>query len=142
MLDRRINGPTIIAAATAVALVLYGIIRWLWVDPVAEVNGTDQMITWVNVVIVTILVGAVAWGVAIAMQRAGKAKWFPGVASTALAISIIGPSYLSDGASAVALILLHFAVALVLIFGFTQLIFMADRSANIRRKREEVSGTG
>ena len=66
--------------------------------------------------------GLVAWGVALLLKRAGKARWFPAVGSTALAISIIGPSYQADGASAVALILLHFAVAIVLIVGFTRII--------------------
>ncbi len=125
MFDRKINGPLVIAAATAVALVLYGLIRWLWVTPVAEMNGEDRTVGWANVVIVTILAGLVAWGVAVLLQRAGKARWFPAIGSTALAISIIGPSYLSDGASAVALILLHIAVAFVLIMGLTRVILPA-----------------
>ena len=122
MIDRKINGPMVIAAATVVALVLYGLIRWLWVTPIAEMNGEDKAVGWGNVAIVTILAGLVAWGVAILLQRAGKARWFPAIGSTALAISIIGPSYLADGSSAVALILLHFAVAVVLIVGLTRVI--------------------
>jgi hypothetical protein len=122
VLDRKINGPMVIGAATVVALVLYGLIRWLWVTPIAEMNGEDKAVGWANVVIVTILVGLVAWGVAVLLKRAGKARWFPAIGSTALAISIIGPSYLADGSSAVALILLHVAVAVVLIVGLTRVI--------------------
>jgi Family of unknown function (DUF6069) len=40
------------------------------------------------------------------------------VGSTALAVSIIGPAWLADGASSVALIALHFVVAIVVISGF------------------------
>ncbi len=104
------------------ALVIYGLIRWLWVTPIAEMNGEDKIVDWANVAIVTILAGVIAWGIAILLQRAGKARWWPFIGSTALAISIIGPSYLADGASAVALILLHVAVAVVLIVGMTRVI--------------------
>lgn len=122
MLDRKLNGPTVIAAAVAVALVVYGLIRWLWVTPVAEMGGENEVVGWAYVVIVTILAGLVAWVVALLLKRAGKARWFPAVGSTALAISIIGPSYQADGSSAVALIVLHFAVAIVLIVGLTRVI--------------------
>jgi hypothetical protein len=40
------------------------------------------------------------------------------VGSTALAVSMIGPSYLADGASAVALMSLHLVTAVVVIVGF------------------------
>lgn len=122
MFDRKINGPVVIAAATVVALVLYGLIRLLWVSPIAEVNGEVKAIDWANVAIVTIVAGLLAWAVAILLQRIGKARWFPAIGSTALAISIIGPSYQADGSSAVALIVLHVAVAVVLIVGFTRVI--------------------
>jgi hypothetical protein len=74
MLDRKLNGPVVIAAATAVALVLYGLIRWLWVTPIAEMNGDDEVVGWANVLIVTVIAGFVAWGVAILLKRAGKAR--------------------------------------------------------------------
>lgn len=122
MLDRKLTGPIVIAAATAAALVVYGLIRWLWVTPVAEVNGTERVVGWANMVIVPIIAGLIAWGVAVWLKRAGKARWFPFIGSTALAISIIGPTYSSDGASAVALIILHFVVAIVLIYGLTRII--------------------
>jgi Family of unknown function (DUF6069) len=40
------------------------------------------------------------------------------VGSTALAISMTGPSYLSDGADAVALMAMHLLVGATLIYGF------------------------
>jgi hypothetical protein len=142
MIDRKLNGPVVIAAAVAVALVLYGLIRWLWVTPIAEMNGEDEVVGWANVLIVTIVAGFVAWGVAILLKRAGKARWFPSVGSIALALSIIGPSYLADGSSAVALILLHFAVAIVLIVGFTRIILPVGWWERTNQPNEPSSLTG
>jgi len=51
------------------------------------------------------------------------------VASTALAISITGPSYQADGIAAVALICLHIAVGVVLIAGFTWFVPRPDQPA-------------
>jgi uncharacterized protein DUF6069 len=48
------------------------------------------------------------------------------VGSTALAVSIIGPTYLADGAAGVALICMHVAVGVVLIWGFAR--FVPQRS--------------
>ena len=138
MFDRKPNAPVVIAAATVVALVLYGLIRWLWVDPVAEMNGEAKVVGWANVLIVTVVAGLIAWGVAILLKRAGKARWWPAVGSAALAISIIGPSYQADGSSAVALILLHFAVAIVLIVGLARVILPYPYMAN-KNQPDEMS---
>lgn len=67
-----------------------------------------------------------AWGAALLLKRAGKPQWFTAMGSIALAISIIGLSSLADGSSAVALIPLYFAVAIVLIFGFTRILLPAN----------------
>ena len=45
-------------------------------------------------------------------------SWWSFGGSTALAVSIIGPTWLADGASAVALITLHIVTAAVVIIGF------------------------
>jgi hypothetical protein len=42
------------------------------------------------------------------------------LSSTALAVSVIGPSWLAEGASAGALIALHFVVAAFVIVGFAR----------------------
>jgi hypothetical protein len=63
--------------------------------------------------------GLAAWGVHALLARWRRARWWPFIGSTALAISITGPSYLADGISAVALICLHVIVGVVLIAGFT-----------------------
>ena len=47
------------------------------------------------------------------------------MASTALAISVLGPSYQSDGAAAVALIAMHLAVGAILIRGLFEVRALA-----------------
>ena len=76
----------IVAAATLVALVIWGLARVLGVE---------------------LTVGKAAGG-------------WPFLGSTALAISIIGPTWLADGAAGVVLIGMHLAVGLVLIAGFNR----------------------
>jgi Family of unknown function (DUF6069) len=56
------------------------------------------------------------------LARWRRVRWWPFIGSTALAISINGPSYLADGISTVALICLHFVVAVVLIMGFMRFV--------------------
>ena len=67
------------------------------------------------------LVAAVAaWGAVRLIERRSRrprAVW-SFTASTALAVSTIGPSWLADGSSAASLIALHFVTAAVVIGGF------------------------
>ena len=82
----------IIVVATAAALVVYGLIRGLWLEPMAEPwgGGEEKPVTWVAVLVSTVIIGLLAWGVAVLLERSGKARWWPFVGSTALAISLIG----------------------------------------------------
>ncbi|MCO5222728.1 MAG: DUF6069 family protein [Thermomicrobiales bacterium] len=125
------TGLGVIAVATVAALVVYGLIRGLWLEPIAEQNGSDEPVTWAMVLGATVIAGFLAWGVATLMERAGKARWWPALGSTVLALSILGPSYLADGASAVALIILHFTVAIILITGFSGLILPGRAPGNL-----------
>ena len=75
-----------------------------------------------DVLVTALLAGLVAWGVHALLVRRGVARWWPFVGSTALAISIIGPSYLADGISAVSLICMHIIVGVVLITGFMRAV--------------------
>lgn len=121
---RKSSPPLIIATATAAALIVYGLIRWLWLQPMAEPwgGGDEKPVTWVAVLVSTVIIGLLAWGVAVLLERSGRARWWPFIGSTALAISIIGPSYLAHGSSVAALIILHFVVAIIIITGFSALI--------------------
>lgn len=133
MSDRTGIALSIIGLTTVVTLVAYGLIRWLWVLPIADTGNGDEAIGWAAVAIVTLLAGFGAWGVSTLLRRAGRARWWPIVGSTVLAISIIGPSYQADGSSAVALIVLHFVAGIPLILGFTRLDAMLDGVPAMRR---------
>jgi hypothetical protein len=81
------------------------------------------------VLLASLVAGLAAWAVYALLARLGHARWWPFVASTALAVSITGPSYLADGISAVALICLHVLVGVVLILGFMQFVPRPYRAA-------------
>ena len=67
------------------------------------------------------VIAAAAWVVHSLLARSLRtARWWPFVGGTAIAVSMLGPSYLSDGAAAVALIAMHFAVGAVLIKGLLE----------------------
>jgi hypothetical protein len=56
--------------------------------------------------------------------------WWARTGSTAFAISVIGPSWLADGVSSVALIVLHLVTAVVIVIGFAATVpYRRSRSA-------------
>ena len=67
----------------------------------------------------TLVGGFGAWGVYDGSLVVVSLACGPMSGATALAVSMIGPSWLADGASAMSLISLQLAVALVLVLGFT-----------------------
>jgi Family of unknown function (DUF6069) len=73
-----------------------------------------------DVLVTVVLAGLAAWGVQTLLARRGAAGWWPFVGSTALAISVIGPTWLADGMASVVLIGMHLAVGVVLIAGFNK----------------------
>lgn len=113
---RRRIGTVVLAPAAA--LITWGFIRLLGIDlVVAAGSGTVGPVD----VFGAALVGALAgWLVVRLLERFSRhpRPWWVFVGSTTLAVSMIGPSYLADGASAVALITLHVVTAVVVISGF------------------------
>ncbi len=112
---RRIG--TVVLAPVA-ALTAWAFIRLLGIDLV--VSAGDGTVGAADV-FVAALVGALAgWLVVRLLERHSRRPrpWWSFVGSTALALSIIGPAWLADGASAVALIALHIVTAVVVISGF------------------------
>ena len=77
----------------------------------------------------SLVAGLAAWGVYALLAAWRRPNWWPYVGSTALAVSITGPSYLADGISAVALICLHVVVGVVLILGFMRFVPRPERGA-------------
>ena len=108
----------VIAVAAAAALVIWGIARLFGVDVEVEFGGETRQVGPADILVTTVVVGLAAWVVYSLLARTPRtARWWPYVASTALAISMLGPSYQSDGAAAVALIAMHLAVGAILIRG-------------------------
>jgi hypothetical protein len=112
----------VVAAGMAAGLVVWAVVRLLSVDlTVGSGSGTTQ-VDVVDVLLATVVAGLAAWGVFALLLRWRRARWWPFVGSTALAVSMIGPSYLADGISAVCLICMHIVVGVVLITEFMRLV--------------------
>jgi hypothetical protein len=110
----------VVAAALGVALAIWALAR-LWGVVLTVGKGHDaSSVGAADVLVTVLLVGVAAWVVQRLLARRGAAGWWPFVGSTALAVSIIGPTWLADGMASVVLIAMHLAVGFVLIAGFNQ----------------------
>ena len=111
----------VILVAAVVALAIWSAARLLGVELTVGKGADPSQVGPVDVLVATVLAGLLAWGGHNLLARTPRtARWWPFVGSTAIAISLTGPSYLADGASAVALIAMHVAVGAVLIWGFAR----------------------
>jgi Family of unknown function (DUF6069) len=114
-LDRR--RVTTVVLAPAAALAGWAAVRAAGVDLVLE-NGST---VGAGDVLAAALAGATAGWLLVrwleAHSRRPRSRW-AFIGSTALAVSIIGPNWLADGSSALALIGLHVVTAAVVIAGF------------------------
>jgi hypothetical protein len=111
----------VVAAATAVALAIWALARLLGAELTVGKGADASQVGAAEVLATALLAGLAAWGVHALLVRRGAARWWPFVGSTALAISVAGPSWLADGVAAVVLIAMHVAVGAVLIAGFAGL---------------------
>jgi hypothetical protein len=116
----RSRGAAVVAAAVAVALAIWALARLLDVELTVGKGADASQVGAADVLVAALLAGLAAWGVQALLARRGAARWWPFVGSTALAISVAGPSWLADGMAAVVLIAMHLAVGAVLIAGFTK----------------------
>jgi hypothetical protein len=112
------RGAVVVAAAMTVALAIWALARLLDVELTVGKGADASQVSAADVLVTALMAGLAAWGVQALLARRGAARWWPFVGSTALAISVIGPSYLADGVAAVVLIAMHLAVGAVLIAGF------------------------
>jgi hypothetical protein len=112
---RRIS--TVVLAPVA-ALAAWACLRLLGLD--FDVKTGDGSVGPVDVVAAALVGGLAGWLVLRLVERHSRRPrlWWARIGSTALAISTIGPAYLSDGISALALTALHFVTAIVVISGF------------------------
>jgi Family of unknown function (DUF6069) len=109
-----------VAAALVVALAIWALARLLGVDLIVGKGPDATTVGAADVLVTVVLAGLAAWVVQELLARRGAAGWWPFVGSTALAISIIGPTWLADGMASVVLIGMHLAVGFVLIAGFNR----------------------
>ena len=108
----------VIAVAAVAALAIWAVARLLGVDVEVELGGEVRQVGPVGILVTTVVAGLAAWVVYSILARTPRsARWWPFVGSTGIALSMLGPSYLSDGAAAVTLIAMHFAVGAILIKG-------------------------
>lgn len=107
-----------VALAPTAALIAWAVVRLIGIDLVVSTgSGTVGPVD----VLVAALLGALgAWVVVRLLERRSSRPrlWWSIIGSTALSVSIIGPSWLADGASSVSLIGLHVVTAIVVISGF------------------------
>jgi Family of unknown function (DUF6069) len=116
-----LRSAAVVAVAAAVALAIWGVVRLLGVELTVGKGPDASQVGAVEVLVATVLAGLAAWGVHRLLARnARTAHWWTFVGTTAIAVSIIGPSYLADGAAAVALISMHLAVGAILVAGFAR----------------------
>ena len=130
---RRRIGTVVLAPAAA--LTAWALIRLIGIDLV--VSTGDRTVGPVDVAAAA-LVGALAgWLVVRLLERHSRRPrlWWSFVGSTALAVSVVGPAWLADGASSVALIALHVVTAVVLISGFAVTLPVYHRAGETRPAR-------
>lgn len=110
---------TVIATAVVAALVTWGIVSLVGIDLDLRDAAASDSVGARDVLVTTIVVGLVAWPVHVLMVRRNLARWWPFLGSTVLSISMVGPGYLAEGAGSIlALVAMHFIVAIIIITGF------------------------
>ena len=120
-MTRRTRRRTVTAAlAPAAALAAWALMRLTGID--LEVSVGDGVVGPVDVVVAALLGALAGWAAVRFLER--HSPWprehWSYLSSAALAVSVIGPSWLAEGASAAALIGLHVVVAAVVIVGFAR----------------------
>jgi Family of unknown function (DUF6069) len=116
----RARSAGIVAAASLVAVAIWGLAGMLGVELTVGKGDQASVVGAGDVLAAVLVAGVAAWAVQRFLARRGAAGWWPFVGSTALAISIIGPTWLADGMASVVLIGMHVAVGFVLITGFNR----------------------
>jgi Family of unknown function (DUF6069) len=107
-----------VVLAPAAAVITWGFIRLAGVDLVVETG--DGTVGPLDVVVAALSGALCAWVVVRLLVRYTRRPglWWPVLGSSALAVSTLGPTYLADDTTAVALTALHFVTAIVVITGF------------------------
>jgi Family of unknown function (DUF6069) len=121
---------TVVLAPVA-ALVTWGFMLLAGIDFAVETG--DGSVGPVDVVVAAVAAGLGGWFVVRLLERHTRRPglWWPALGSSALAVATLGPTYLADDTTAVALTALHFVTAIVVITGFeTTLPAWRDRGTS------------
>ncbi len=108
----------VLIAAVMVGLALWGAFRLVGVELDLKEAAASDRVRAIDVFVSTTLAGLAVWAIHSYLVRHHRERLWPFLGSTALAISIIGPTWLADGEAAVALIVMHLAVGATIIGGF------------------------
>jgi hypothetical protein len=123
-IDAALNAPWKVRAMAIVDAIILNVIILIvgrlatgdW--PVATVGDDDQTIGFIPVILVTLIVGLVAWGLLALLERAtGNAKTiWTAIAVVVFLLSLLGPLGSGDGTSSkVVLALMHIGAATTII---------------------------
>ena len=115
------RSAAVVVAAAGAGLVIWAVARLLGVELTVGEGADTSQVGPVEVLTASVLAGLAAWAVHRLLARSFRSvRWWPFVGSTGIAVSMLGPSYLADGAAAMALMCMHLAVGFVLVWGFAR----------------------
>jgi Family of unknown function (DUF6069) len=132
MINRTRRRIGTVVLAPAAALLAWAFIRVTGVDLV--VSTGDGVVGPGDVFAAALVAALAGWAAVALLERWStrpRSRW-TWLASTALAVSVIGPSWFADGASAVCLIALHVVTAVVVIGGFAATLPFHGESAGMK----------
>lgn len=103
-----------VVVAAVVALAIWTVVRLLGVELTVGKGPNPSQVGAVDVLVATLVAGLAAWAAHRMLARTARtARRWPFVGTTAIAVSMLRPSYLADGAAAVALTSMHLIVGTV-----------------------------
>jgi hypothetical protein len=118
MLKVRSRRIATVLSAPVAALAAWGLFRAAGVS--FHVSTGNGRVGAADVVVGATIAALLGWAVVLVLaRRAPRPRlWWARIGSTCFAVSIIGPSWLADGGSSVALMALHLVTAVVIVVGF------------------------
>jgi hypothetical protein len=116
------NRLATVVIAPLAALATWGVVRLLGVDLVVSRGGSSSTVGAADVIGAALVASLLGWWVVRQIERrsANPRRVWARVSSTALAVSMIGPTWFADGTTSLALISLHVATAVVVIVGMVR----------------------
>jgi hypothetical protein len=123
---RRRFGTVVLSPVAALAA--WALMRLMGIDLVVSVG--DGTVGPTDVFAAALLGALGGWAVVRLLERTSRypRRLWSFLGSTALAVSVIGPMWFSDGTSSIALIALHFVVAIIVIGGFGRTLAVRART--------------